>query len=234
MREKCLIVLGMHRSGTSCLTGIAEQCGVMLGEVFTENPHNKKGNRESAKIQELNNDVLRTNGGAWDRPVDVTRWTTDQSKRRDEILDGFRQGYGLWWGFKDPRAVLTLPFWLEAIGDPRFIGTYRHPYYVALSLEARNQMTLDDSYKLWQTYNERIITYIERFEFQLVDFDLDDREYRKDVADKLQRLGLKSQSNESFFDPELRTHSRGSLEDCNLPTSVTEIYQKLKTMHAVL
>mgnify|MGYP004104874427 FL=1 len=69
----------MHRSGTSCLTGTIEQCGVALGEVFTENPYNKKGNRESAQIQALNNDVLETNGGAWDRPVAVTQWTFEQS-----------------------------------------------------------------------------------------------------------------------------------------------------------
>ena len=79
MSKQCLVVLGMHRSGTSCLTGTIEQCGVALGEVFTENPYNKKGNRESAQIQALNNDVLETNGGAWDRPVAVTKWTDQQS-----------------------------------------------------------------------------------------------------------------------------------------------------------
>lgn len=29
-----LIVFGMHRSGTSCLTGTLEEAGVYLGEVF--------------------------------------------------------------------------------------------------------------------------------------------------------------------------------------------------------
>ena len=232
--EKCLIVLGMHRSGTSCLTGTLEQCGVKLGEVFKANPHNKKGNRESATIQALNNDVLETNGGAWDYPVHVTQWTIEQSRRRDEILNELRSGYGIWWGFKDPRVLLTLPFWLEAIDDPRFIGTYRHPHHVALSLQARNRMPFDESYKLWLTYNERLVYYIKRFEFQIVDFDLDDSDYQKDVAYKLQGLGLIAKRGESFFDSELRTQSLEPVEHYELPKEVEKIYHKLKAMHAVL
>ena len=234
MLKHCLIVLGMHRSGTSCLTGTIEQCGVALGEVFTENPYNKKGNRESAQIQALNNDILEINGGAWDRPVAVTKWTAEQSKERDETLDQIRSGVGHWWGFKDPRLVLTLPFWLEAIDEPRFIGTFRHPHRVALSLQNRNRMSLNESYKLWRGYNERLIDYIDRFNFQVVDFDLDDAEYQKDVAEKLQGLGLKSQINECFFDPKLRNQSLESAEDCALPENVNEIYQKLKAIHAAL
>ena len=234
MSKNCLIVLGMHRSGTSCLTGTIEQYGVALGEVFTENPYNKKGNREIGEIQALNNEVLETNGGAWDRPVPVKKWTAEQSKVRDEILDQIRSGAVHWWGFKDPRVVLTLPFWLEAIAEPQFIGTFRHPHRVALSLQNRNRMSLNESYKLWCAYNERLIDYIERFKFQVVDFDLDDADYQKDVAGKLQGLGLKSQINECFFDPKLRNQSLGSAEDCDLPENVNEIYQKLKAIHAAL
>ena len=234
MSGKCLIVLGMHRSGTSCLMGMIEQCGVVLGEVFTENPHNKKGNRERAEIQALNNEVLDTNGGAWDCPVVVTKWTKGQRKLRDEILDRFRSGPGHWWGFKDPRVVLTLPFWLEAIDDPRFIGTYRHPHRVALSLQNRNRMAFDESYQLWLAYNKCLINYIKCYEFPIVDFDLDDSEYRKDVAEKLQGIGLKSQNDESFFDPKLRTQSLESVEYCDLPEGAMEIYQKLKTIHGTL
>ena len=43
-----ILMLGMHRSGTSCLTGIMQALGVHLGEVFTESTWNKKGNRENA------------------------------------------------------------------------------------------------------------------------------------------------------------------------------------------
>ena len=224
----------MHRSGTSCLTGIIEQCGVALGEVFVENPYNKKGNRESAEIQALNEDVLGANGGAWDLPVAVNRWTAEQSNRRDEILDRFRSRSGGWWGFKDPRTLLTLPFWLEAIGQPRFIATYRHPHRVALSLRNRNRTPFEESYKLWLAYNERLVSCIDSFGFEVVDFDLEDSEYLKDVADKLRLLGLKVQTKESFFDPRLRKQSLESVEDCDLPETVSGIYQKLKAIHAAL
>jgi len=129
---------------------------------------------------------------------------------------------------------LTLPFWLEAFDDPRFIGTYRHPHRVALSLQNRNRMAFDESYQLWLAYNERLVNYIECSEFPIVDFDLDDSEYPKDVLGKLQGIGLKTRNDESFFDPKLRTQSLESLDYCDLPDGVTEIYEKLKTIHGTL
>lgn len=42
-----VLILGMHRSGTSCLAGSLQEAGLYLGEVNTAAPHNAKGNRES-------------------------------------------------------------------------------------------------------------------------------------------------------------------------------------------
>lgn len=67
--NSCVVmVLGMHRSGTSCLTGLLQQTGLELGDVVTEAPHNKKGNRENLDIMRLNDDVLAHSRGSWDRP----------------------------------------------------------------------------------------------------------------------------------------------------------------------
>jgi len=41
-------ILGMHRSGTSCLAGSLQELGLYLGEVYDQNPHNPRGNRENA------------------------------------------------------------------------------------------------------------------------------------------------------------------------------------------
>ena len=63
-----LCVLGMHRSGTSCLTGSLQEAGLYLGDCHTWNPHNLKGNRENQEIVDINDRVLADNGGAWDAP----------------------------------------------------------------------------------------------------------------------------------------------------------------------
>lgn len=227
--QQCLIVLGMHRSGTSCLTGIVEQCGVSLGEVFTQNPFNLKGNRESSDIQALNNDVLAMNEGAWNDPVEVTVWNTQLEHRRDEIIATLEQSGESWWGFKDPRTVLTLPFWLERLESPKFLGTFRHPHRVALSLHQRDRMPLDEAYMLWRSYNEELLHWQERYEFELVDFDLSAEDYRQDVSKKLQNLGL-SASGTVFFEDGLR-HQVNESVNVDLPTDVAEVYGRLKRVH---
>lgn len=232
MSDYCIIVLGMHRSGTSCLTGMLEQAGVHLGEVHTANPFNKKGNRESAAIQALNNRVLEENGGAWDSPVDVVRWTTDQARERDDMIGAMRGESSDWWGFKDPRVVLTLPFWLEGLAVPSFIGTFRHPLRVAASLVHRDRMSMDSALDLWLAYNRRLLDWQARFNFELVDFDLEDDAYKDDVAGKLGRLGVAEPAGD-FFDADLR-HQRGELNEIELPLDVARLYATLKDRHELV
>ena len=233
MSDRCLIVLGMHRSGTSCLTGTIEQWGVNLGEVFTENPHNRKGNRESAEVQALNNDVLATNCGAWNAPPAVASWDDMQRQRRDTVLLALKASSRDWWGFKDPRVVFTLPFWLEAIAEPAFIGTYRHPYRVACSLHQRDRMPLEAGYALWLAYNTRLLAWQDQFGFDLVDFDVDDDVYNEEVSVRLKRIGLAPPTGETFFDPALR-HQSGTINaDDNIPAEVLAVYQELKRRHAL-
>ena len=87
--SRTICVLGMHRSGTSCLAGTLEQAGVFLGEVATQNPFNLKGNRENGTIRGLNGGVLADNGAEWNRPPATPPVWSD--KRRAE-LDGIIRG----------------------------------------------------------------------------------------------------------------------------------------------
>jgi hypothetical protein len=42
------------------------------------------------------------------------------------LLTTLRSRGNRFWGFKDPRTLLTLPFWMEAV-TPKFFGSFRHP-----------------------------------------------------------------------------------------------------------
>lgn len=57
LNNNVVIVLGMHRSGTSCLTGLLQQAGVALGNVVKEAAHNKKGNRFDFFDNELRHQI---------------------------------------------------------------------------------------------------------------------------------------------------------------------------------
>lgn len=58
MESHFFLILGMHRSGTSCLTGALERCGVHLGEVRRKGKYNKKGYFENATIQKIHDQIL--------------------------------------------------------------------------------------------------------------------------------------------------------------------------------
>lgn len=225
----CIVVLGMHRSGTSCLTGIMQRFGVELGEVFTANPHNKKGNRESAQIMSLNDNILAFNGGSWDEPVIVAKWNQQQREERDAIIAELSYAAFDHWGFKDPRTLLTLPFWSEAI-EPQYIGTVRHPVSVARSLKKRGDMPIEKGFSLWLYYNQQLLRLAQEHDFPIVNFDLPTETYLSDASRKLASLGLdeeKSKSATEFFDKNLRTQLLENTDDEPLPEEVSNLYREL-------
>ncbi len=228
-----ICVLGMHRSGTSCLTGIMQRFGVDLGEVFEHNPFNKKGNREHPRIMALNEALLAINGGAWDRPTEVVVWSKEQIIERTEVLNDISNYGGNYWGFKDPRFLFTYPFWLEAI-SPLYIATFRHPYRVALSLKQRSNMPIDAGMALWYAYNTKLVRFLQENEVPLVCFDLDPRQYLKEVTKKLISLGLPAAHKEQakgFFESSLRVQSQQSIDDCHLHPSIQKLYEVLLDYH---
>ena len=235
-----ICILGMHRSGTSCLAGSLQNAGLQLGEVVENAPHNLKGNRENLQVRNLNDAVLSTSGGAWDRPPRSLRWTQEQAARRDALVELYEALPGRYWGFKDPRTVLTLPFWRERMPDVRLVTTYRHPLAVAQSLAAREQMPFDQGLRLWQAYNETLLSYLNRYGGPLVSFDVSRDEYLVAVDAVMSLLGLAGQGAAidqrlAFFDETLRHQSSTELalsrvmphETENVYTQLQHYYEKL-------
>ncbi len=223
-----IAVLGMHRSGTSCLTGLLEDVGVYLGEVSKWNPHNHQGNQESCKVTALNDDVLAANGASWDKPpTGVCNWTTEQVIRRDEFLGSYA-GFEPW-AFKDPRTLLTIEGWLTGVARLHLVGTFRHPLDVARSLGARNGGSLEEWLELWFSYNERLLSLLITNPFPLVCFDSSSSDYLAQVRQAAATLGLDIQSSLSFFAPTLR-HQNHETE--SLPTQIPQeclfLYRELR------
>ncbi len=193
----------MHRSGTSCLTGCLQEAGLHLGKVVTEAPHNLKGNRESLTIRELHEDVLAASGGGWDRPPVAVTWNAEHAARRDAIIAAFPAGKV--WGFKDPRTLLVVALWREALPALRFVGTVRHPLAVAASLAARDGLPTARSLELWAAYSRTLLKYQQELGFELVSFDLPTERYLERVAAVANALGLTPPvGGFRFFDADLR------------------------------
>jgi len=220
---RVVAIVGMHRSGTSCLAGTLEEAGLYLGRVITEAPHNAKGNRENRMIMDLHEELLAHSGGSWDKPPERLAWSSEHRAKRDEIIRSY--GDAAVWGFKCPRTLVTLDFWREAVPMLSFVGTFRHPLLVAESLTRRNGGGLGDWLSLWSVYNQRLVALYEAEPFPIVRFDTDPEAYRRSLDAIVARLGFRPASALAFFEPVLRHHVEPP--SAELPPEVTRLYEHL-------
>ena len=216
----------MHRSGTRLLTGTLQESGLVLGDVVTVAPHNRKGNRESLPIRALHDDLMQRAGGDWDRPPQQVSWQPVHTALRDAVIashlgDSF-------WGFKDPRTLFCLEGWLDVLPNLQMVAIVRHPEAVARSLQARNGMALADGLELWRLYNARLLSWLERRPgMPLLHFADDLDRFRVDVVSLMTTLALPRRLKPDalrFPDAALQ-HQRSSQEP--LPPPVDALYQQL-------
>lgn len=222
-----IFVLGMHRSGTSCLTGCLEQAGLFLGSVNRAAPFNRKGNNESIAVMNFNDRVLARVGAAWDRPPKETVILTSAEKTQlRALLDNYPAGVA--WGLKDPRLLLLFDAWNSEVG-PRLVGTIRHPAEVVASLTSRARslgraMDAGAAFSLWQNYNERLLAIHRENPFPLVRFDQEPAAYQAAVSGIAQTLGLPGKAKLSFFESGLRTRLG---EDAPMPDPLKPLWMAL-------
>ena len=233
MKQKSLVILGMHRSGTSCLAGNLQQAGLKLGRVSLSDRFNLRGNRENREIVQLHNSILELNGGRWDNPPADISWDNNQKKSRNRIIIKYRLGFHRYWGFKDSRALLLLAFWKEKISNMQLVGTFRHPLSVAMSLYARNKIPIAKGFDLWGYYNRILLDMLSESEFPVISFDLVYEEYLLSLNRIIEETGLNlSRFNKTipFYDSSL-IHHRNSLEEkTEVSGQLMKIYEELNTI----
>ncbi|MEM6580390.1 MAG: sulfotransferase [Pseudomonadota bacterium] len=222
------IVLGMHRSGTSMLTGTLEQAGLFLGDVNIAAPHNKKGNRENEKLRRYHSRIIKRRGGDWKTPPELPiQFSPRERQELAELLKPFEDVER--WGFKDPRAIWLVEVYLELFPDATLIGIFRHPFSVAKSLAARpGKLTLpiEEGLALWQQTNERLLRLCQQHQFPLLYFSttgITDPMFSVPLSKFLNGIGL-SNPVTPFFEQHL-VHQASN--DQILPHEVNDLYQEL-------
>ncbi len=155
-----LIIVGMHRSGTSATTGALQCLGVQLGKKLYSGHSgiNPKGYFEHSDIADTNEEALLSIGSAWDDilPKAEGWWKQQQLQPYAEKMKQYiRRDFSLssLWAVKDPRVSRMLPWWLEILSNegisPRFIFVVRSPDEVYRSLEKRDGFSREKSFMLW-------------------------------------------------------------------------------------
>jgi len=205
-----IVILGMHRSGTSAITRALNLLGAALG------PSEDVGEYwERAAMRSQCDALLERFDGAWDCPgIMPEGW--ESLERVAEVDAGALAAiaeYGspevlLW---KDPRASLTLAFWRNYLGaDPIAIIIYRHPEEVWASLDTRNGFGPGLSFALWERYNSdalRSASGLRTVVFAYSDLVQNQSEIMTELAATLARWGV-SLKDPSSTDMELRADQR--------------------------
>jgi hypothetical protein len=172
-----VMVVGMHRSGTSAVTRVINLLGVPLGredDIYTADD-NPSGHWESNTLCDLNEMILHVFGGFdMGMPPMPRAWL---QSRRAEYLRGvmratFDDVYRCErWLWKDPRICLTLPLWRQVLDDFCVVFVVREADPVTRSLNRREGFPVVYCYALWEDYNRRAVAASSGLPVVTVDFD---------------------------------------------------------------
>ena len=163
-RNTAVIVLGMHRSGTSALAGLLHELGIAMGPSLMSGraDENEKGFWEHEKIVSIHDRLLAHFGSGWSDPVPLPQdWFTRDFSRQcqDEICRVLEEDFGSHplWALKDPRMCRLMPLWMPVFDrldiNPLFLCIVRNPLEVAASLQRRDSLANDHALLLWLQYN---------------------------------------------------------------------------------
>lgn len=161
MTQAGVVVLGMHRSGTSAITRTVNLLGVptcIPGDLIRDRTANLRGHWESGTLVRRNEELIQAAGGAWWCPPPLeTDWLALAGDRLRDSAEAFDRVHPTpSWVWKDPRTCMTAPFWQAALPHRlTFLLAVRHPLAVAASLATRNALTSEAGVALWEGYMAR-------------------------------------------------------------------------------
>ena len=191
IKDNPIVILGMHRSGTSLLAQILNDFGVFMG-------HTLKKHLEADFFRNANEWILRRARGNWDMPINAqylleapkSRIIVERKLRKQIISNRFLQSYigpsnidafyrnpKFIWGWKDPRTTITWPAWHWVFPRAKYVFIYRNGVDAAQSLKAREKRRkslnlrplslrcsdLDGAFSLWEEYNRMFYKCLEKY-----------------------------------------------------------------------
>lgn len=181
--KQIVVVLGMHRSGTSAITRGLQVLGVDLGGnlLSAEQGNNEKGFFEDAAVTDFNVELLKALGHDWHTLTPIlpeeleSSIAQDQKVRAIELLRGKLAGIECF-GVKDPRMARLLPFWQSVFAalelKVSYVVAFRNPKSVAHSLVKRNGFELEKGYFLWLEHMLLSMKYSKGTSRVFVNYDL--------------------------------------------------------------
>lgn len=155
-----ILVLGMHRSGTSATTRVLNLMGVDLNDelIAAEADNNAKGFWESTGANQIHEELLQALGRTWhdmrELPADwLNAPATHLARHKLRVLLERDFAQSKLWAVKDPRACRFAPMWIQLLHEMgvavRALFVARDPREVVESLRKRDGWDPGHSYLLW-------------------------------------------------------------------------------------
>ncbi len=229
--KKAIVVLGMHRSGTSSIAGTLAALGVTAPKtLMPQHPRdNPKGYWESLTLVRLNDRLLEAAGSSWkDWRAFPKSWLNspagkDKITELAEAIEAEFEGAPLI-VLKDPRICRIFPVWKRALNlagyKPLVIIPVRHPVEVAASLSKRERFAQSEGLLLWLRHvldaeketrkDERVFVLWEDFiqDWKSVIGDIS----RRFELDLLPASPERLAAADALVDPDLRRNTSDGIE----------------------
>jgi GT2 family glycosyltransferase/glycosyltransferase involved in cell wall biosynthesis len=238
-----IMVLGMHRSGTSALTRILNILGADLpDDLMPANAYNKSGYWEPKGVVALNDAWLAKSDAAWDAPF-LTEEALQEALPRtavkaatDTLQTAFGEGHELI-AVKDPRCTLYVPTWRQALKRagyaPAQLLIHRDPAEVAQSLAHRDKFTPDEAGLLWAWYSLKALKAFQTNGGVVVSYSALRQDWRaviETVRSGLDLDGLKI-TPESAAQVDAFLKEPRSRAEADFSSGVTEILTAISDLH---
>jgi glycosyltransferase involved in cell wall biosynthesis len=246
--HRVLLILGMHRSGTSAATRVANLLGAELGNTLVHpGADNPEGFWEHAEVVAINDELLQGLGRTWydmrNMPDGWCGAAPAQSalQRIRRLIQRDFWASGLC-AVKDPRLCLTAPLWIDAFEAAGFevecLFVVRDPREVAESLHRRNDWPRASLYLMWVQYLLEAVAASQGRRRAMISYDQFLSDWRGCLANVAGQLELRwpnGPSNstataiDAFLDPRHRHHQgtpgMGDGEDAAMPGLAATLYR---------
>ena len=244
-KKNIIVVLGMHRSGTSLVTRGLQVLGVELGDaLLPPQKDNPRGFWEDIDINNLNIEMLEFLDRDWYFVSPIQSSDVEKLNNagyhlraldllRDKMKD--KQVFGM----KDPRLAKLLPFWQNVFAknqlDVSYVITIRHPFSVRDSLFKRHNFEAERAHFLWLDHIVASFANTIGMKRVVVDYDRMMNSIEAELSRIARQLDLNIDSEElgkfvnQFLDKKLRHtiyQPRDLLLDDATPMLVKDIYLK--------
>jgi O-antigen biosynthesis protein len=247
--KRIIVVLGMHRSGTSAVARAMPVFGIGLGDrLMPAMPgNNDKGFWEDLDVYACNQELLAHLKSTWDslRPISRDDLVSENlAAFRQRVCDLLRNKIAdhEWFGLKDPRMARLLPFWKTVFQDlgveVDYVLAIRNPLSVAASLAKRDGFGKEKSLYLWLQHVLPAVLETNGARRAVVDFD----RLMGAPEPELRRVGAELGMSDRLDEAELGAYCAGYLEnglrharfsvkdlavDPDVPKLATEVFQAL-------